>query len=119
MMSAVKELREQLVREIEQRQELLNGLNRVFPVYLPEAPPSLRDDPAVAARNNHGIARMNTDKKKTKRRSSSQPILDRGDHEVIRFGGRLIPVLGTVGGTPAESRETAMNIERFLGRTKK
>ena len=36
------------------------------------------------------------------------------DHEMICFEGKLIPVLGTVGGTDEEARETARNIERFL-----
>ena len=38
---------------------------------------------------------------------------DRNDHETIFIGGRFIPILGTVGGTPEESRQTARNIERF------
>jgi hypothetical protein len=33
---------------------------------------------------------------------------------MISFRGRLIPVLGTVGGTAEESRQTARNIERFF-----
>ena len=44
----------------------------------------------------------------------SNEIVGRGDHEMISVRGRLIPVLGTVGGTADESRETARNIERFL-----
>jgi hypothetical protein len=46
---------------------------------------------------------------------SQQPVAGRGDHEVINFHGRLIPVLGVVGGTREQSEETARNIERFLG----
>jgi len=36
------------------------------------------------------------------------------DHEAICFNGRLVPVLGTVSGTPAESKQTAKNIERYF-----
>jgi|ERR1043166_761160 hypothetical protein len=46
----------------------------------------------------------------------------RGEHEVVRVGKRLIPILGVVNGTPEQSRETVKNIEEFLdqaaGRTK-
>lgn len=38
----------------------------------------------------------------------------RKDHAVVKFHGRLIPVLGTVGGTKEESAETARNIERYF-----
>lgn len=40
----------------------------------------------------------------------------RNDHEMIKFKGRLIPVLGTVGGTREESIQTARNIEQFFAR---
>jgi hypothetical protein len=43
----------------------------------------------------------------------SQPI-SRPDHEMIAVGSHLIPVLGTIGGTPEQSRETAQNIERYF-----
>jgi hypothetical protein len=43
----------------------------------------------------------------------------RGDHEVVRVGNRLVPVLGTVGGTPEQSRETANNIENYFSRKPK
>lgn len=33
---------------------------------------------------------------------------------MVKFNGRLIPVLGTVGGTKEESEETARNIESYL-----
>lgn len=42
----------------------------------------------------------------------------RQDHEMVVFDGVLIPVLGTVGGTAEESRQTAENIERFLAAAK-
>lgn len=42
--------------------------------------------------------------------------LDRNDHEVVNFNGQLIPVLGTVGGTVEQSRQTARNIERYFGK---
>jgi len=38
------------------------------------------------------------------------------DHEVVKFRGALVPILGTVGGTPEQSRETAKNIEAFFAR---
>lgn len=40
--------------------------------------------------------------------------LGRNDHEVVNFRGRMIPVLGTVGGTKEESEQTAKNIERYF-----
>jgi hypothetical protein len=43
-----------------------------------------------------------------------EAMAGRSDHEVVSFGGKLIPVLGTVGGTAEESAQTAQNIERFL-----
>jgi hypothetical protein len=43
----------------------------------------------------------------------------RQDHGVVKFRGKLIPVLGTVGGTKEESEQTARNIENWLaGRSK-
>jgi hypothetical protein len=39
----------------------------------------------------------------------------RGDHEVVRVGNRPVPILGTVGGTPEQSRQTAKNIENYFG----
>jgi hypothetical protein len=61
---------------------------------------------------------VNTKTLKRKRNThpggSLQPVVSRGDHEVVSFRGQLIPVLGTVGGTSEQSRETALNIERFL-----
>ena len=36
------------------------------------------------------------------------------DHEMVKFNGRLIPVLGTVGGTKEQSEETARNIENYF-----
>ncbi len=53
-------------------------------------------------------------KQKTQPGGSLEPVVGRGDHEMISFRGRLIPVLGTVGGTAEESRQTARNIERFF-----
>lgn len=38
----------------------------------------------------------------------------RQDHPVVKFRGRMIPILGTVGGTAEQSRETAKNIEAFV-----
>jgi hypothetical protein len=47
------------------------------------------------------------------------PAVARADHEVVLFNGHLIPVLGVIGGSPAESRETARNIEAFVAATKR
>ena len=57
---------------------------------------------------------MKTLKRQSKPASLPEPDLGRADHEVIRVGGVLIPILGTVGGSPAESRQTAENIDRFI-----
>lgn len=38
----------------------------------------------------------------------------RSDHEAILFNGVMIPILGTVGGSEEESRQTAENIDRFI-----
>jgi hypothetical protein len=43
----------------------------------------------------------------------------RGDHEVVRVGNRPVPVLGTVGGTPEQSRQTAKNVENYFSRKPK
>lgn len=40
--------------------------------------------------------------------------LGRKDHAVVKFQGQLIPVLGVVGGTKEQSRETAKNIDRYF-----
>jgi hypothetical protein len=42
------------------------------------------------------------------------PIAGRADHPMICFGGKLIPVLGTIGGTKEQSEATAQNIENYF-----
>ena len=49
-----------------------------------------------------------------KQRAANLAKAGRNDHEVVKFRGRLVPVLGTVGGTEEQSRETARNIERYF-----
>jgi len=47
-----------------------------------------------------------------------RPSPARADHEVVWFRGRLVPILGTVGGTLEQSLETARNIEAFFAALK-
>lgn len=65
---------------------------------------------------------MQKTQRKNERRkveTSARAQSQRPDHEMISYQGHLIPVLGTVGGTPEESRQTAENIERFFASQKR